>query len=61
MILQHVHAKGAAGLAEACLIEPDGWDPVAEATRAGSTTADPAPVSAPDPKSVDVSADAIAA
>jgi hypothetical protein len=62
-ILQHVHTRGAAGLVEAGLIEPDDWEPVAEAIRAGQATADPTPVPAPnaEPKVVDVSAYALAA
>jgi hypothetical protein len=52
-ILQHVHAQGAAGLVEAGLIEPDDWEPVAEAIRAGQATAgldqDPAPTTEPKP------------
>jgi hypothetical protein len=62
-ILQHVHARGAAGLVEAGLIEPDDWEPVAEAIRAGQATAAPVPVPAPTPKPelVDLSAYATAA
>jgi hypothetical protein len=62
-ILQHVHTRGAAGLVEAGLIEPDDWEPVAEAIRAGQATADPTPVPAPtpEPQPVDLSAYALAA
>jgi hypothetical protein len=62
-ILQHVHTQGAAGLVEAGLIEPDDWEPVAEAIRAGQATSDPAPVPmpTPEPKPVDLSPYATAA
>jgi hypothetical protein len=64
-ILQYVHAQGAAGLVEAGLIEPDDWEAVATAIRAGEATADfvPAPIPAPtlEPKPVDLSPFALTA
>jgi hypothetical protein len=62
-ILQHVHAQGAAGLVEASLVEPDDWEPVAEAIQVGQATADPSPAPAPtpEPKPADLSAYAVAA
>jgi hypothetical protein len=57
LILQHVHAKGAAGLVEAGLIEADDWEQVVEAIHAGQG----ATAAAPTPKPADLSAYAIAA